>query len=831
MTESAERLEASLARARRIAVASGSSFVLSFRLLPAEQRRGMDALYAAARRLDDLGDDPLLDRGGRWLASWRSWLERGGGRLQADPAIDPELLHLEPALSWLFERFELPPARLLDCLAGVEADAAGIARLEDWPAVERYCYQVAGAIGLACIHIWGCRDMAAITPAAIACGEAFQLTNILRDVRGDAAQGRVYLPLQLLEQFGVERDRWLAGEPNGGWLMMLTSVVARARRQFDFGWQVHSQIDRSGRRMFGLMWSTYRRLLERVAADLGQTWCRSAPVRLSRFSKLRLAWQHFGPGSAARRPDRYRPVVIPRLSLNEAQRRVREQSVVVVGGGLAGIAAAAGLKLSGFERVTLLEARRRLGGRVGSFHDPQTGQAIDYCQHVGMQCCTNLRALIAMLDQAKQWQPQADLYFYHRAGRPIQLSPRRWPPPLHLSRLLLGWPGLTAGQRVEIAWGLMALARRGCRPDDHRQLAEPWLKAHWQRAATRRDFWETILISALGERLSRVSLAAARQVLVEGFMGHREAYQLLVPRRPLEDLLGRQPQHWLQRLGVEVRLQQTVDGLRWDAGRVSAVELSSGELIAADQVVLAVPWHRLSWLLVPAAVADAAAPLETCGGAAAVRVAAERAAALEGSPITGVHTWWSQPWLPTPHAILVNRLCQWVFPGPDGGSDGDASARSGGAYYQVVISGSRELPAGGAAAVLAAVEAELRELFPQLAGCQLLRGKVVTDPRAVFSLSPQAAAGRLPVDSLATQGVWVCGDWSASGWPATMEGAIRSGWLVCQQLARRHSLPDWLPQPGLPTQGLMNILSRSPGQVDEVRQSISMEDTIPLNII
>jgi squalene-associated FAD-dependent desaturase len=824
MIRGTERLEASWARARRMAAESGSSFVLSFRLLPPEQRRGMDALYAAARRLDDLGDDPKLDRGGRWLASWRTWLEQGGGALEREPDIDPELVHLEPALNWLFERFGLPPARLLDCLGGVEADAAGIRLFEDWPAVERYCYQVAGAIGLACIHIWGCRDMAAITPAAIACGEAFQLTNILRDVRVDAAQGRLYLPTQLLLQFGVDRERWLAGQPNAGWSLMLASVVARARRQFDFGWQVQQQIEPPGRRMFRLMWRTYRQLLERVAENLSQTWHRPEPVRLSRFTKLRLAWQHFGPGSAETRSQRFGEIVVPSRSLPEAQQLAREPAVVVVGGGLAGIAAAAGLKLSGFERVTLLEARRRLGGRVGSFQDPQTGQAIDYCQHVGMQCCTNLQALIAMLDQSDQWQPQADLYFYHRAGRPIRLSPRRSPPPLHLNRLLLGWPGLSPLQRLEIVWGLTALARRGSRPDDHRQLAEPWLKAHGQRAATRRDFWETILISALGEQLNRVSLAAARQVLVEGFMGHRQAYQLLVPRRPLDDLLGRQPERWLKSLGVEVRLQQTVRQLHWEAGRVSAVELSGGELIAADQVVSAVPWHRLPSLLIPSETAGsgsaveagrladadppATAPVATTGGGAAVRLAADRAAALEGSPITGVHTWWSKPWLPTPHAILVNRLCQWVFPGPAEGSQGEPTTSAGEHYYQVVISGSRGLPAGGAAAVLAAVEAELRELFPQTAGCQLLRGKVVTDPRAVFSLSPEATSGRLPVDTLADQGVWICGDWSDSGWPATMEGAIRSGWLVSQQLVRRYGLPDWLPQPGLPKQGFMNMFSR-----------------------
>jgi uncharacterized protein with NAD-binding domain and iron-sulfur cluster len=150
---------------------------------------------------------------------------------------------------------------------------------------------------------------------------------------------------------------------------------------------------------------------------------------------------------------------------------------------------------------------------------------------------------------------------------------------------------------------------------------------------------------------------------------------------------------------------------------------------------------------------------------------------LESSPITGVHTWWDRPWLNQPHAILIDRLCQWVFPGPDSSSEKTPSAET---YYQVVISGSRQLPRGDQDAILSAVERDLKELFPAAVPAKMLRGKVVTDPQSVFSVSPGHASSRLSSSAFASEGIFLGGDWVETGWPATMEGALRSGLLAAQ---------------------------------------------------
>ncbi len=154
---------------------------------------------------------------------------------------------------------------------------------------------------------------------------------------------------------------------------------------------------------------------------------------------------------------------------------------------------------------------------------------------------------------------------------------------------------------------------------------------------------------------------------------------------------------------------------------------------------------------------------------------------LEASPITGVHTWWDRAWLPTPHAILINRLCQWVFPAPQAIHSGD------GVYYQVVISGSRQLQAYSTQEILELVELDLREVFPGCRGAKMLRGKVVTDRQAVFSMSPGYHAARWDHDKMATRNLWFCGDWTNTGWPATMEGAIRSGLQAAEGIDRHRS--------------------------------------------
>jgi uncharacterized protein with NAD-binding domain and iron-sulfur cluster len=313
-------------------------------------------------------------------------------------------------------------------------------------------------------------------------------------------------------------------------------------------------------------------------------------------------------------------------------------------------------------------------------------------------------------------------------------------------------------------------------PELYQVRAIDWLRDQGQDEETIRIFWETILVSALGDQLDRVNLGSTRKVLVDGFAAKRNAYWLWIPKQPLSQLMNQQCIEHLERQQVKLHMQMFVAKILWRHGHVEGVEMNDGRKLTADSVVLAMPWHRVRALLEN----DEAAP-------DAVRRWAASLKDIVSSPITGVHTWWDRAWLPSPHAILTRRLCQWVFPGPSseavqGESNEDNHASDNATYYQVVISGSRMLPKGDSDKISQLVADDLREVFPQARSAKLLRCKSVTDPNAVFSVKPGMDGLRPACDLFAKHGLWLAGDWTQTGWPATMEGAIRSGNQVADTL-------------------------------------------------
>ena len=450
--------------------------------------------------------------------------------------------------------------------------------------------------------------------------------------------------------------------------------------------------------------------------------------------------------------------------------RENGKRVLVIGGGLAGIAAALRLAKAGYS-VQLCEARRRLGGRVGSFTDSASGQQIDYCQHVAMQCCSEFRALLAELGQLDSWRVERTLHFFSQRGKHLPVRALPLPAPLHLAGLLMGWPDLSWKQRLQVGRGLLSLMRLRTSVALYRVPAIEWLRRNGQDENVIKIFWETILVSALGDQLERVNLGAAHKVLIDGFAAKRDAYWLWIPKQPLSRLFNEGCESQLKNFGIRLCLQSAVSRIKWRNGVARAAELSDGTTVEADAIVLAMPWNRTNEMLTN----DSEAP-------SLIRQWGRQLEAIESSPITGVHTWWDKAWLPTPHAILVGRLCQWVFPGPDfSGSDVD-NQNQGEHYYQVVISGSRNLPRGDSAAVCAAVVADLKEIFPSAGQSQLLRSKIVTDPQAVFSVQTGFEELRPLADKFAEHRIWLCGDWTDTGWPATMEGAVRSGNIAAEQI-------------------------------------------------
>ncbi|MBX9627013.1 MAG: hydroxysqualene dehydroxylase HpnE, partial [Gemmataceae bacterium] len=379
-------------------------------------------------------------------------------------------------------------------------------------------------------------------------------------------------------------------------------------------------------------------------------------------------------------------------------------------------------------------------------------------------------------------------------GRRSVFKADPWPAPFHLGRALLGAHYLTPGDKLRVAYGLAAMLRA---PADIDPPLLPWLEAHRQNRRTIDRFWGVVLVSALNETVDRVGLKYARKVFRDGFVRHRDGFVVHVPAVPLGRLYGDELRGWLARHGVEVRegagvrelkiedLRLTIEGSGPAPGpefqsqitnlksSISHATLRDGSSLTADWYVLAVPFDRVADLL----PAEVAADPYFAG-----------AKELAASPITSVHLWYDRPAMDLPHAVLIDGLGQWLF------NRGEVAP--GEFYVQVVVSAARGFREGGRDEVVRRVAAELARLFPLGKGANLIRSKVVTEHAATFSAVPGVDRWR-PAQGSPVPNLVVAGDWTATGWPATMEGAVRSGYLAAEAVLARAGRPGRVVRPDL----------------------------------
>jgi squalene-associated FAD-dependent desaturase len=453
--------------------------------------------------------------------------------------------------------------------------------------------------------------------------------------------------------------------------------------------------------------------------------------------------------------------------------------VAIVGGGLAGLAAAAALAGRG-HHSELFEARRTLGGRAASFQDPATGEILDHCQHVSMGCCTNLADFCRRTGISDCFRRDRVLYFFGPDGRRNDFAAASWlPAPLHLGPAFLRLSYLTLAERRSACAALWRLARTS--PARSQSMSD-WLEQQGQSPRVIERFWAVVLVSALSESLDRIAVGAARQVFVEGFMANRRSYEIEVPRVPLGVLYGERLLGWMSQHAVTVRLGTPVRSVSICEGS-PRVELAAGAEQEFDCLICAVTWRRLADIL------DEQLK-DSIPGLADINQ-------IESAPITGVHLWFDREWTDLPHAVLVGRLSQWVF--------GRGARPDQGHYYQVVISASRQLAGRDREQIVAEVCDDLGAVWPAAREAQLLRARVVTDREAVFSVKPGMEACRprqqTPVDRL-----FLAGDWTATGWPSTMEGAVRSGYLAAEAVLAALGTPERIVQPPLPRSWLARLL-------------------------
>jgi len=456
-------------------------------------------------------------------------------------------------------------------------------------------------------------------------------------------------------------------------------------------------------------------------------------------------------------------------------------TVAIAGGGLAGLATGCALAETGF-RVTLFERRPFLGGRASSYQHPGTGEVVDNCQHVLLGCCTNLIEFYRRTGNEGRIRWYEKLTFLEPGGRATVIEPSGLPAPLHTAKAFLRAACLKLSDKVAISRAMAALAPSV--PADKGETFLTWLRRHGQTEQAVERFWKPVLVSALNEDVDRVSVTYAAQVIRESFLKSALAGKMGIPTVPLTELYAAAGDYIRKRDG-DVQFRAGVESFRAQPSEVSLV--SNGQQMKFDYLVLAVSFDVVRRLLPESP---------------ATLLLAEMLGRFQPSPITGIHLWFDRTISDLDHAVLLDRTIQWMF---HKSKFIQAREKTEGSYVELVVSSSKGLVEKSKTEIVDLAMKELREFFPAAREAQLVKSVVIKEVNATYSPRPGIDQVR-PRPETAWPRVFLAGDWTATGWPATMEGAVRSGYLAAESLARiagcrnmRFLVPD------LPATGFMRL--------------------------
>jgi len=481
----------------------------------------------------------------------------------------------------------------------------------------------------------------------------------------------------------------------------------------------------------------------------------------------------------------------------------------VIGGGLAGLSSAVALAEAGIH-VRLFEKRPHLGGRATSYTLPD-GSEVDNCQHVTLGCCTNLADFYCRVGADKKIRSYGRLYFADKQGRRSTIKSSVLPPPLHMAPSFAAFCSLTIADKRSIARAMLAIARAGGHPSgvDGASMLD-WLHRMGQTPAAIERFWRVVLVSALDEELARISARYGIDVFWKAFLGSRKGYCVGIPTVPLADLYDGCREAIVRR-GGEVRLRTGVREIRVHHDQFAGAVLEDGSEASADACIAAVPHDVLQNLLPPEMTANNG-PLEGLRH-------------LKTSPITGVHLWFDRSVMTEPFLTLLDHTTQWIFnksllhaagetngcaegpmEGAMTGSTADAAPASG-QYLQLVISASYDLVPRSRQEIIDLCLRDLAGVLPATREAKLVKATVIKEVNATFSPEPGVDRWR-PCQASPVQNLFFAGDWTSTGWPATMEGAVRSGYLAAEAVLAASGKPRKFLQPDLPCEGLSKFWAR-----------------------
>ena len=437
--------------------------------------------------------------------------------------------------------------------------------------------------------------------------------------------------------------------------------------------------------------------------------------------------------------------------------------VAVIGAGVAGLAAASALADAG-RRVVVLDARGELGGRATAFRDRETGELVDNGQHVLFGCYHETFRFLRRIgaESRVRVQPALEVPYLDLDGRRSLLRCPRWPAPLHLLAGVFGWDALSLADKLRvlrIAPGLRGTATRVKETD---ATVADFLTWRGQRGRIREWLWEPLAIAALNESPAEAAAAPFVQVLSQMFGRRRTDSSIALPATPLHEMYAIPARRFIEARGGTVRVN-ALARVRIADRRVAAVDVR-GEAVTAPTVVAAVPWFALDTLLT--------------GDVAPLHEILSRASRMRSKPIVTVNLWYDRTVMPggdDEFVGLPGRQMQWVF-------DKRRVFGESASHLSLVASGADALAGQDTASLVATAAREVAAALPGARAARLVRGTVVREKRATFSVAP----GEPPRPGVTTpvEGLFLAGDWIDTGLPATIESAAVAGHLAAASILR-----------------------------------------------
>jgi squalene-associated FAD-dependent desaturase len=461
-----------------------------------------------------------------------------------------------------------------------------------------------------------------------------------------------------------------------------------------------------------------------------------------------------------------------------------QKSVTVVGGGVAGRSAACALAEAGL-RVQLVERRGYLGGRASSYRHPGVDEVIDNCQHVLFGCCTNLVGFYKRIGVAERIHWTSEMTMIEPGGRRSTLGPSGLPAPLHGLPKLMTAHAFTIADKIALARAFGALMRPV--PAYSRESLGDWLRRHRQTRGALERFWRLVIASALNADIDSIALPYAAKVIRELFMNSAFAGSMGMSTVPLSELYaGVTP--FIEERGGSVHLNTFLEGAAWDAERGQwSIRTRNGEL-ASDFLVVALPFEATAQLLPHLPDGEGAQEL------------AAKIEQHEHWPICSVHLWFDREITELEHAVLLDREIHWMY------NQSRLQKGRGGHYIELVVSATRAFAALPREEAIAQALTELAEFFPRVKEAKLEKVALVKEVRATFGVPPGIDAWRPKAVSPWPQ-CFLAGDWTATGWPSTMESAARSGHLAAEALCLSMGETRMFLDADLKPEGLMKLLA------------------------